>query len=164
MDDITCREFELIASGPARHVKLWENLTIETMGPALYRKYVVPTYARIFGILRPSGKKLCVHYDGKLRLIAEDIARLEFDGLDSLTPPPEGDLGIAEARNLWPGKFFWLHPCLGWYEMPEKELVRRVREMVKGAGPSRFCLMISEEVPRDWVRTVPAVLRALENP
>ena len=60
-------------------------------------KYLVPLYQRILGVLDGSGKRLQVHYDGKLKVISNDIANLGFDGLDSLTPPPEGDLTIERG-------------------------------------------------------------------
>jgi len=161
MDNLLCREIELIAKMPVRHIKLWENLSIETMGPCVYRQYLMPIYRRIIDILNQSGQKLHVHYDGKLRLIADEIARLGFYGLDSLTPPPEGDVSVAEARSLWPDKFFWLHPPLGWYQLPEKSLLANVYQMIADAGPRRFCLMISEDVPSEWERTVPLLLETL---
>ena len=90
MNPIKLREFEIALNSPARQIKLWENLTIETMGPHLYRKYLVPLYRQIFAILHGSNKKLQVHYDGKLRVIAEDIQRLPFDGLELRNPPAGG--------------------------------------------------------------------------
>jgi hypothetical protein len=102
-----------------------------------------------------------VHYDGRLRVIARDICELPFDGLDSLTPPPEGDLTTAEARALWPDKFLWCHPTLNWYSLPLAELAHRVQQMARDAGPTRYCLMISEETPPAWETTIPCVLRAL---
>ncbi len=158
----TIEAFRCILKTRAKHIKLWENLTIETIGPVLYRKYLVPLYKRIFEVLDDSGKKLQVHYDGKLRLIAEDIAALPFDGIDSLTGVPEGDLSAADARSFWPDKFLWLHPNLNWYTLPEKQLVEKIKRTVTDAGPSRFCLMISEEVPPEWESAVPIVLRTLQ--
>jgi hypothetical protein len=128
----------------------------------LYRKYLVPLYHQIFAILQSSNKKLQVHYDGKLRVIAEDIQRLPFDGLDSVTPPPEGDLSTAEARQWWPDKFLWLHPTLTWYDLPLENLLENVRQMIKAAGPNRFCLMISEELPPNWQVAVPRILEMLD--
>ena len=163
MNPIKLREFEIALHSPARQIKLWENLTIETMGPHLYRKYLVPLYRQIFAILQGSNKKLQVHYDGKLRVIAEDIQRLPFDGLDSVTPPPEGDMSTAEARHWWPDKFLWLHPTLTWYDLPTQNLLENVRQMVKAAGPNRFCLMISEELPPNWQVAVPRILEMLDQ-
>ncbi len=153
---------KLACDGPQTYIKLWENLSIETMGPACYRRFLVPLYHRIFDILNPAGKRLVVHYDGKLRIIANQIAELDFDGIDSFTQPPEGDMSVAEARAYWPGKFLWVQPNLGWYALPEEQFLARVAQAVRDAGPRRYCLMISEEVPPDWPRTIPALLRALE--
>ena len=147
----------------AEYIKLWENLEIGMMGPPFYRQHLTPVYQRIFDILEGSGKKLIVHYDGKLSSIAEDIRVLPFDGLDSLTPPPEGDIPIAEARALWPDKFFWLHPSLGWFTEDEATLRAKVRNLVKDAGPTRFCLQLSEEVPTEALTTVPIVLDVLQG-
>jgi hypothetical protein len=161
LNAVKLEEFRCVASGPCRDIKLWENLSIETMGPALYRRHLIPLYRRIFEIVEPVGKKLHVHYDGKLKSVVDDIAALPFDGIDSFTEPPEGDLTTAEARGAWPEKFLWLHPNLGWYALPERELFAQIRRMVRQAGPRRFCLMISEEVPEQWARAVPAILATL---
>ena len=161
MNEETVRVFECAAKTKAQHIKLWENMSIVTLGPKLFRQHFVPVYNRICDVLEGSGKKIQVHYDGKLSIIADDIAGLRLSGIDSLTPAPEGDMTIAGARRAWPDKFLWMHPCLGWYHMPEPQLVENVRQMVRDAGPYRYCLMISEDVPHDCQRTVPAVLRAL---
>ena len=155
--------FRCVLQTRAQQIKLWENLSIETMGPAVYRKYLIPLYERILKTIEGSNKRIVMHYDGKLKVIAEDIRKLRFDGIDSLTPPPEGDLAIAEARKAWPEKFFWLHPNLGWYHLPEKQLVENVTRMARDAGPRRYCMMISEEVPPHWQRTVPLVLDTLSH-
>lgn len=162
MNALKLAQFRLARDSAAEHLKLWENLSIETMGPRHYRRQLVPLYRQIFDVLAGAGKRLQVHYDGKLRVIARDIQELPFDGLDSVTPPPEGDLTTAEARRLWPDKFLWCHPSLTWYSLPPEELACRVREMAAAAGPARYCLMISEEVPPAWETTAPRVLAALE--
>jgi hypothetical protein len=135
---------------------------IDAVGPHAYRKYLVPVYQAINAILHDAGKRLMVHYDGKMRLIAEDIARLGFD-IDSLTPLPEGDMDPAEARALWPGSFFWLHPSLTWFLLPTDDLVSRFRKMARDVGPRRFCFELSEAVPPNWREGIPAVLKGLES-
>ena len=108
-----------------------------------------------------AGKRLCVHHDGQLRVIADEIAALDMDGIDSFTESPEGDMTVAEARSAWPDKFLWLHPNLGWYRLPPAELTTQIRRIVHEAGPTRCCLMISEEVPPDWEASVPITLEAI---
>jgi hypothetical protein len=158
LTELILRKFREAVKAPARYIKLWENLAIEMIGVRHYRQRLVPMYRQILDIVGAAGKRLLVHYDGKLRCIADDVARLDFD-IDSLTPPPEGDLSVAEARSLWPDKFLWLHPPLGWYREEPETLSQRIRQMIADAGPNRFCLMISEDVPPAWEHTVPLVLR-----
>ena len=162
MNSLKLDEFACVAKSKAEFVKLWENIGIDAVGPHAYRKYMVPVYQAIKGVLRSAGKRLMVHYDGKMRLIAEDIARLGFD-IDSLTPPPEGDMEPAEARALWPESFFWLHPSLTWFRLPQKDLAARFRKMACDAGPRHYCFELSEGVPPNWKEGIPAVLKELAS-
>jgi len=154
--------FRLSRRSSAVYLKLWENLSIETMGPRLYQKHLVPLYEKIFQTLEGSEKKLIVHYDGKLNSISDAVARLPFHGIDSLTPPPEGDMTIAQARAAWPEKFFWIHPTLSWDNLPMAALTERIRGAVREAG-SRFCFELSEEVPPNWQQSVPRIIETLRE-
>lgn len=160
MNAIKLEEMRAAAASSAEHIKLWENLSIETMGPHVYRQHLVPLYREIIEMLAAKGKRLQVHYDGKLKIIADDIARLGFDGIDSFTEAPEGDMTVDAARTLWPDKFLWVHPNLGLYRHPDT-LAAQVRRLCAAAGNTRACLMISEDVPPNWQQTVPMVLDAL---
>lgn len=163
MNTLKLEELRQAVKTPATQIKLWENLSIETMGPVYYRKYLIPLYKQILEITGNAGKRLQVHYDGKLRLISEDVAALDFDGIDSFTEPPEGDMSTIEARNAWPGKFLWQNINLNWYEMPMAELKCNIQRIVNEAGRRRHCLMISEEVPPNWNGTVPFLLEILNQ-
>ncbi len=138
MTAIKLNEIRAAAETPATQIKLWENLSIDTLGPVQFRHRLAPLYRQIIDILDAAGKRLLVHYDGQLRVIADEIAALGFDGIDSFTEAPEGDMSVGEARAAWPEKFLWLHPNLGWYSRPDEELAAQVRRVVREAGPSRF--------------------------
>lgn len=163
MDAIKLEEARQAAQTPAQQIKLWENLSVETIGPAHYRRYLVPLYRQIIGIFNEAGKRLQVHYDGQLSVIAADIAALDFDGIDSFTEPPEGDMTVKEAHEAWPDKFLWLHPNLGWYGLPDAEFAGKLEGIADAAGPTRYCVMISEEVPPDWQRKIPLALSVLKG-
>jgi hypothetical protein len=162
MNGLKLQEFAHVARSKARFVKLWENIGIDAVGPHAYRRHIVPVLERILEILREAGQRLMVHYDGKVRLIAEDIRRLGLD-LDSLTPEPEGDVDAAEARALWPESFLWLHPSLTWFRLPLPDVRARLRKMGRDAGPRRYCFEISEGVSPEWQQAVPGVLQELAS-
>jgi hypothetical protein len=163
MTAIKLEEIRQAVTTPARQIKLWENLSIDTIGHIHFRRYLAPVYTRILEMVTAAGKQLQVHFDGRLNVIAGDIAALGFDGIDSFTEAPEGDMTIAEARQAWPEKFLWTNLNLNLYSKPEPELAYAVSRLVRDGGPSRFCLMISEDVPPYWRETVPIVLRTLEQ-
>ncbi len=160
MNQLKLDEFSAVAQSKAEYVKLWENIGIDAVGPLAYRKHIVPLYEKILKLFSEKGKRLVVHYDGQIRLIADDIARLGFD-IDSLTPPPEGDMQPEELRKLWPDTFFWLHPSLTWFSLPENELALRIKDMASAVGPYRYCFELSEGIPPNWKEGIPAVLEAL---
>jgi hypothetical protein len=149
----------------AQYIKLWENFSVEMVGPTAYRAHMVPLYRRILDVFGEADRRVLVHYDGRLRPVADDVGRLGFDGIDSFSGPPEGDTTPAEARRHWPNMFLWMHPSLEWFRSdPEAAtLEENVLRMAREAGPSRFCFQISEEVPPDPMRTIPRVLRALAD-
>lgn len=163
MNTIKLEEIRQAVKTPATQIKLWENLSIETLGPSYYRQHLVPLYEKILTITREAGKTLLVHYDGKLKAIAEDVAALDIGGIDSFTEPPEGDMSVALARQTWPDKFLWINPSLSLYRMDRQELTDNIIRIAQQAGPTRFCLMISEEVPANWQQAIPAVLNALDS-
>jgi hypothetical protein len=162
MDAQKLEEFSCVARSKARFIKLWENLGVDVIGPEVYRRHIVPVYEGINRILAGTGKRLMVHYDGRIGLAAGEIARLGFD-LDSLNPPPEGDMEPAEARRLWPEAFFWLHPSLTLFDLPALEVGSRFRDIALAVGPRNYCFEISEGVPSAWRTGIPAVLRALSS-
>jgi hypothetical protein len=163
MNKIKLEEIRQAARTPATQVKLWENLSIDTLGHVHYRRHQAPLYRQILDILCDAGKKLQVHYDGRLKVISKDIAALPIDGIDSFTEPPEGDMSTIEARRAWPEKFLWQNINLNWYLMSEKDLADNVARIVKQAGPGRHCLMISEDVPQNWRESIPSVLKIIRE-
>lgn len=154
---------QLIAEGPGRYVSLLENLTAEVWGPERFAKYHIPIYKQIFEILHAGGKKIYAHFDGKLACLANLIARTELDGLESLTPPPEGDMTYAEARGIFPGKVFWANLNVAHYALSPDQLRCRLLELVYQAGPDGGLLAfeISEDLPANWKEAIPVVLDTL---
>ena len=55
-----------------------------------------------------------------------------------------------------------MHPSLTWDTLSDADLAARIREAARAAG-NRFCLQLSEEVPPNWKRTIPLILRTLRE-
>ncbi len=156
-------ESRLIAAGPGRFVKWFENLTINMIGPRRYRELLVNVYQETVPMLAASGKRVMVHYDGELRCIADAIASAPFHMIESVTEPPEGDLHYEACRALWPDKVIWGNLNVDLYDLPEEQLRAAVADKVSRAGRQGFALEISEDLQHNWERTVPVVLETLED-
>jgi hypothetical protein len=159
------RVVELVAEGPGRFVSILENFTAETLGPKRYKQLLLPVYQEFFPVLQSTGKIVGTHYDGKLASCKELVAKAPIDLIESLTPPPEGDMTLAECRAAWPDKLFWSNVNVACYELPPKELKALVLERVEQAAPDGkgLAFEISEQYPANWKESVPVVLSALKE-
>ncbi len=159
------RVIELVAAGPGHYVAVLENFTAEMLGPARYRDFLLPVYNECFPILRGAGKIVGTHYDGRLASCRDLIAGAPIDLIESLTPPPEGDMTLAEARAAWPDKLFWSNLNIGCYSLPPDALRQLVLDRVAQGAPDgrRLAFEVSEQFPANWRESMLTVLRALEE-
>lgn len=156
-------EQRVIAGGPGRYVAWFENLTLSMLGPARYRDLLVPIYEEGVPIQTAGAKRVMVHYDGQLQGIADQIAAAPYSIIDSLTEPPEGDLGYDECRRLWPDLVFWANINIDLYSRPAGELREAVIAKRQRAGKQGLAFEISEDLPASWRTSIPIVLQTLHE-
>jgi hypothetical protein len=77
--------------------------------PNFFKKYVLPFYNDMAGILHPAGKYYGVHMDGLLDQLKDLIGQTKLDFIEAFTPPPMGDLSVADALKAWPDKLVWIN-------------------------------------------------------
>lgn len=156
-------ETRLIAAGPGKFVKWFENLTIGMIGPRRYADLLAPVYNEAVPILEAAGKRVMVHYDGALRVIADQIAAAPFHMVESLTEPPEGDMMYDECRSAWPDKVLWANVNVELYGLPEADIRQAITSKRERAGKRAFAFEISEDWPRTWEHCLPIMLDTLEQ-
>lgn len=156
---------EIVAAGPGRYINILENFTAETLGPKRYAKFLLPVYEETFGMFREAGKVVGYHYDGKLAAVKDLVAQAPLDLIESLTPPPEGDMTLEEARQAWPDKLFWSNINLSCYELPPEELKQEIWRRVTAGAPDgrRLAFEVSEDRPPRWRESMPIILEALSE-
>lgn len=157
------RETELLAKGPGRFVKWLENLTIDMLGPQRYSDLLISVYEQCVPMLEAAGKRVMVHYDGALGVIADRIADAPFHMIESLTEPPEGDMTYDQCRDAWPDKVFWANINVDLYYKPEHILRQAVIEKRQRAGKKALAFEISEDLPTNWRQTIPLLLDTLKE-
>lgn len=159
------RLVEIVSAGPGRYVNVIENFTAETLGPRRFKQYLMPVYEETFDMLHQAGKVVGCHYDGKIAAVKDLVAGSPVDLIESLTPPPEGDMTLAEARAAWPDKLFWSNVNLGCYELSAEALKLEIERRVREGAPDgrRLAFEVSEDRPARWRESMPVILTALNE-
>lgn len=156
-------ETELIAKSPGRFVKWLENLTISRIGHQKYVELLMPIYEQCVPILQASGKRVMVHYDDALSVIADQIAKAPCHIIDSLTELPEDNMTYDQCRAGWPDKVFWANINAQLYYEPENTLRQAVVDKRDHAGKQGLAFEISEDLPTNFEHSLPIVLDTLNQ-
>lgn len=103
------RQIDIAAASPAEIVWLPDNITATMVSPDTFQRYCAPVYDYACSTLGQAGKLTFAHYDGMNRALSACIADTGIDIIEAFTPPPMGDMTVAEARAAWPGKVLCLN-------------------------------------------------------
>lgn len=139
---------EIVASGQVKIINFGENIHDHLLSPAYFERYLMPWYEKRAGQLRAGGVYSHMHLDGYFKALLPYLAGMPFDGLEALTPLPQGDVSLEEMRDHIgdkvvldgiPAVYF-----LPYY--PPDELARCVEKVIEYFHP-RLVLGISDELP-----------------
>jgi hypothetical protein len=114
-----------------------------------FERYVLPWYEKRSGQLRETGIFTHIHIDGAFRPLLPYLAGLPFDGLEALTPQPQGDVSLEEIRDHLGDKILLdgLPAILFLSHHSRAELFRCFEKVVEYFHP-RLILGISDELPQ----------------
>ena len=138
----------LAAYGKVRIINFGENIHDSLLSPAYFERYLMPWYEKRCAQLRAAGIFSHMHLDGYFKSLLPYLARLPFDGIEALTPTPQGDVTLEELKDHIgdkvvldgiPAVFFLRH-------YPEERLHECVERVVELFHP-RLVLGISDELP-----------------
>lgn len=155
------RQVEIAADSPAEVIWLGDNVTGTVMSPRLFQKYCKPIYDFACNVLGQAEKISFAHYDGSNRPLRECIAGVALDVIEAFTPPPMGDMTVAEARQAWPDKVLSLNVPGNLFGQSAEEIGRHVSQYVEeGGDKGRFILGCTEEYDfQQFEHTFSTILR-----
>jgi hypothetical protein len=139
---------QLVDYGGVRIVNFGENIHDSLLSPAYFEKYLIPWYEKRSGQLRDAGIFTHVHIDGYFHSLLPFLADLPFDGLEALTPRPQGDVTLEEIKQHIGDKVLLdgIPAILFLPHYPEERLRNCVERIVELFHP-RLVLGISDELP-----------------
>ncbi len=140
---------QMTSYGKLKIVNFGENLHADLLTPQSVEQYLIPFYEKRSNQLRQAGIYTHIHIDGYFKRLLEYFKDLPFDGLEALTPLPQGDASIEEMKEHIGDKVLLdgIPAVLFLPSYPREQLEECVKKVVKLFHP-RLVLGISDELPQ----------------
>jgi len=172
MTDIQWRIFaavcEAVRSGASiPYIVFPDNITAPAIGETYFRRYCVPAYNELAGMLAETGKDVpvFVHMDGDLKPLWAAIGESAVRGLDSMSPPPDNDTRVGDALAHWPDMRVCINfPSSVHLAEPETIYAATERILAEGGHTGRLQIQVSENVPPGvWRTSFPQIVKAIAD-
>lgn len=141
------RLLEVICASPIRIIDFGDNIHASTTPPALFEKYVLPVYQRRCERLHRAGKFVMAHWDGNCKPLLPYAKETGLDGIEAITPLPQGDVTLEETKAAL-GDLFLIDGIPAVYfdhTFSEQTLLDCTRKCIDLFAP-RLILGISDEM------------------
>ena len=76
-----------------------DNMHQDMCSPPLFKKYVLPFYQRIMLKIHEMGMYATSHWDGFVKQLLPMVQETGLDGLECVTPLPQGDVTLKEMKE-----------------------------------------------------------------
>ena len=142
------RLLDVINASPIRIVNFGENLHAGTMSPDLFTRYHLPECQHRCERLHAAGKFVHAHWDGDCRPLLPYARETGLDGIEAITPAPQGDVTLEETRTALGDSMFLIDGIPAIYfddTFTVDTLVECVRGIIELFAP-RLVLGISDEI------------------
>jgi len=164
LDDSHDRMIDVINASPIHIINFGDNLHAGTLPPRLFKKYVLPAYLRRCEKLHQANKFVYSHWDGDVKPLLPFARETGLDGIEAITPLPQGDVTMEETRKYLGDKMFLIDgiaAVLFDETFPEEELIRQTKEIIDLFAPN-LILGISDEISStgniERIRTVTRIV------
>jgi len=142
------KQIEAYRGKPVAELSFGDNMHQDLGPPPYFREHVIPFYQRVMPRVHAQGMVATSHFDGYLKQLLSLVGETGLDGLECVTPLPQGDVTLAEMKEGMGDMFLRdgipaVHMC-PW--TPVEALESHVRELIEAYYP-RLILGISDLLP-----------------
>jgi hypothetical protein len=99
VDEAHDRFIDVINESPIDIINLGENVHAGTLSPDLFLKYHLPACQRRCERLHRAHKFVSSHWDGNTKPLLKYARETGLDGIEALTPAPQGDVTLEEIKE-----------------------------------------------------------------
>lgn len=146
------KQVEAYADTPVVELSLSSNIHESLCSPIQFKKHMIPHLRRITDKIHAAGKYATAHWDGFVKSLLPLLKETGLDGVECVTPKPQGDVTLEEIKNhiIDEGKFLrdGIPAILFTRRYPTEELEAFTRRILDVLGRSgRLQLGISDLLP-----------------
>lgn len=127
----------------------WEDTSTTTTSPAWFQRYIAPEITHWADELHKAGKLLMHHACGSLKALLPMMAQTGIDVIESISPPPTGNLDIGDALLQLPESIALIggiEPVF-FQDCTREQLEQRVEYLLKTTRGRRYVLANSDSCP-----------------
>ena len=141
------RYMDAVIEGGYEWINYGDNVHGGVLSPELFIKYVLHEYQRRNEYLHAHGIFTFAHWDGDCKSLFPYAKETGLDGIEAVTPLPQGDVTLAEAREAMGGMYMidGIAAVLFDEMYPLEDLMGQVRECIE-LFPDRLIMGISDEL------------------
>jgi hypothetical protein len=144
------KAYQVILHSDLQILNFGENIDCNLSPPRQFEKYLLPYYQeRVKWLKNAPIPKFChAHFDGHVKDLLPYLADLPFDGIEALTPEPQGDVTLEQLRDSIGDKIMLdgIPATLFMHQFPESRLIDCVNKILDYFCPN-LILGISDELP-----------------
>jgi hypothetical protein len=140
---------ELAAQAPYDFWLTFEDSSTQNYSPRLYERFIEPEIARYCEMLGGMGKRYVQHACGHLRHLLPAMTRSGVVAVESLSPPPTGNITLREARAILGadvGIIGGIEPT-AFLNLPDDEFPAYVEQVIRDGSGGPFILANSDSCP-----------------
>ena len=147
IDETDEQVLDVMCQSPVPLVNYGDNVDHHFLRPETFEEYILPAYQHRSKRLRDAGKFTFAHWDGSIKNLLPYARSTGCDGIEALTPVPQGDITIEEMKEALGNDIILLDgipmTCFLPHE-PLEELQVTTRKIIELFSPN-LILGISDE-------------------
>ncbi len=142
------RLIDVVNASPIEVVNFGDNVHSSTLSPELFVKHVLPVYQQRCQRLHSAGKFVHAHWDGDCKPLLPYARQTGLDGIEAITPLPQGDVTLEEIKAALGEEMFLIDGIPAIYfdlTFSEQVLADCAARIIELFAP-RLILGISDEI------------------
>ena len=93
------KQLEAYRGKPVTELCFGDNMHQDLCPPPYFRKYMIPFFQRVIPTIHEMGMYATSHWDGFIKQLLPLVKETGLDGLECVTPLPQGDVTLEEMKE-----------------------------------------------------------------